>query len=254
MERKSIIELDNICKSFSENGVWQHVLKNLSVNIYDGDFTVIMGASGEGKTTLMRILIGMETVNLGSVKILGEEINKFSEERRSELRGREFGYMSQKQEFLEHFSIYENILIQNIVGRKNEKIKERMKVLIENMQIDKRILDKRPGQLSCGELSRCSLVKALVGAPKILFMDEPTGKLNHSQSEFILNKLNELNREGQSIVMVTHDVYAAIRANRVLYLSEGKINDEIVLPPWYIEKDDSGRRHKLVEFLERYGW
>lgn len=254
MKKEVIIEMDGICKSYSENGRWHHVLKNLGAKIYKGDFTVIMGASGEGKTTLIKILLGIETVNLGSVMVNNNMLTDMSEDERCEIRGKEFGYLSQKQEFLKDFSIYENIMIQNMVGKKNRDVMKNIESLMSDMKLDEKILGKRPLQLSGGELQRCALAKALAGEPEVLFMDEPTGKLNYAHSKMILDKLNEYNRKGQTMVMVTHDVYAAIRADRILYLADGKIHDEIKLLPWDEEEDVENRRHTLLDFLETYGW
>lgn len=252
-DNKNIIQLENVCRSYTNFGNWQHVLKNLSVTIQDGEFTAIMGISGEGKSTLMKILLGIDSVSLGKVVICGHDFSSMNESNRSLVRATSFGYLSQENNFLPDFSVYENLMIQGLASK--TKISDSdMNTLLNRLGIDEEVLYKRPIHLSGGELQRCALAKALVHSPKILFMDEPTGNLNRTNTNALLELLVELNKIGQTMVMVTHDIHAATHASRVLYLSDGKIQDEILLGSFQNDLDPDGRRHLLVDFLEKRGW
>lgn len=251
--KKEIIKLENVCRSYTSCQQWHHVLKNLSMTIHEGEFTVIMGVSGEGKSTLMRLLMGIDAVTIGNINICGHDFVALNEYQRSQIRATHFGYLSQENNFLSNFSIYENLMVQAFVSK--AKVDEkRLYALMKQLGIDKKMFAKKPEFLSSGERQRCALAKAVIHSPNILFMDEPTENLNRANTDRLLNLLSDLNREGQTMIMVTHDVNAATRANRVLYLSEGKIQDEIMFDQMDHEINLEERKYVLMDFLEKQGW
>lgn len=250
---KTIIALENVCRSYTNFGTWNHVLKNLSMSIQEGEFAAIMGISGEGKSTLMRLLLGIDSISMGKAMICGHDFSTLKESQRSQIRATCFGYLAQEHNFLLDFSVYENFMIQGMASK--IKIHEKdVKKLIDQLGIEEGVLSKRPDFLSGGELQRCALAKAVIHSPKILFMDEPTGNLNRANTNTLLDLLADLNKLGQTMVMVTHDIHAAIRANRVLYLFDGKIQDEVILGSFHNNSDLDERRHVLMDFLEKRGW
>lgn len=252
-DKNKIIELENVCRSYTSFGQWQHVLKNLSLTIQEGDFTAIMGVSGEGKSTLMRILMGLDSISMGKAVICGHDFSDMKEQQRSEVRATSFGYLSQQNNFLEDFSIYENIMIQ-VLAAKAKVENSDVKKLIRKLGMDEKILTKKPKHLSGGELQRCALAKAVIHSPMVLFMDEPTENINRANADSLLELLADLNKTGQTMVMVTHDIYAATRASKVFFLSDGKIQDEIVLGQFQKDSDLDERKHVLMNFLETRGW
>ena len=171
-----ILQARDLCKSFSSEGVQNHVLNNMDLDIYKGDFTVIMGASGSGKSTLLYSLSGMDRPTSGKVIYDGEDITEYKEKRMAELRVYEFGFVFQQIHLVSNLSIRENILVPGYMN-KNTSTKEtenRADELIKNMNIES-AADRLPAQVSGGEAQRGAIARAVINSPGILFADEPTG-------------------------------------------------------------------------------
>jgi len=251
--KNAILKTDKLCKTFSNGGVQQHVLKNLDMEIYEGDFTVIMGPSGAGKSTLLYALSGMDAPTLGQVSFAGKEISGLSNDKLAVFRRDNCGFVFQQTYLLDNMSILDNILTAGFLVSKNRKdVVSRSKQLLEQFNLDKNTWGKFPTQVSGGEAQRAGIARALINKPKIVFADEPTGALNSANGQAVLDALTEINEQGQSIVMVTHDLRSARRANRILYLRDGVIHGECLLGDY-----DSGnveRKAKLDDFLAEMGW
>lgn len=250
---ESILIAKNLCKTFSNESVQQHVLKNLNITIHEGDFTVIMGNSGSGKSTLLYTLSGMDRPTLGNICINGEDISKYSNDKLAVFRRKNCGFVFQQNYLNDTMSVLDNIMVSGLLTSKNRKeIAERAKKLLLRAGLSEEVFHKYPTQLSGGEAQRVALVRGVINTPAILFADEPTGALNSSNTTNVLDILTDLNSQGQTIVMVTHDMRAARRGNRVLYLKDGIILDDINIGR-YVTKD-SNRHEKLKYFLEDMGW
>ncbi len=248
-----IIQTDKLCKTFSSGGVQQHVLKNLDIEIYDGDFTVIMGSSGAGKSTLLYALSGMDKPTLGKIKVLDEDISKLSNDKLAVFRRKNCGFVFQQMYLLDNMSILDNILVCGLLISKNKReITARAKKLLTQMGIEENIWRKFPTQLSGGEAQRAAVVRSLINQPKVVFADEPTGALNSAAGTAVLNVLTEQNNKGQSMVMVTHDLKSARRGNRILYMKDGVINGVCELGKY--ESGNQERQAKLQAFLVEMGW
>lgn len=230
------------------------ILNNIDVDIYQHDFTVIMGASGAGKSTLLYSLSGMDSITSGMIVYKGEQISGFTENQMAHLRSREFGFVFQQTHLVSNLTLYENVAVAGYVGKKAapHETAERAKSLLEQMRIGS-ASDRLPAQVSGGEAQRAAIARAMINDPGLLFADEPTGALNKSNSEEVLNLLSQLNRAGQSILMVTHDVRAALRGNRILYLEDGKILDALNLPR-YEESQARERESQLNGWLSALQW
>lgn len=254
-EMKNIIlEADNLCRSFANEGAQNHVLDNVDLKLYEGDFTVVMGSSGSGKTTLLYSLSGMDAPTSGHVYYRGEEITGLSEKKLAKLRAFEFGFVFQQIHMVSNLTLLENILVPGYMDRKLsvKEVRERADTLLEKMNIaDAR--DRLPSQVSGGEAQRAAMARAVINRPGLVFADEPTGALNRKNTDGLLKLLSELNKEGQSILMVTHDVLAALRANRLIYLEDGKICGEMELPP-YDETDTKNREIQVNSWLAAMHW
>jgi len=251
--QKAILTTNKLCKTFSSGGLQQHVLKNLDLEIYEGDFTVIMGPSGAGKSTLLYALSGMDKPTLGEVSFAGKEITGLSNDKLAVFRRDNCGFVFQQIYLLDNMSILDNILACGFLVSKNRKVVvERAKELLSRLSLDEIMWSKFPTQVSGGEAQRAGIARALINDPKIVFADEPTGALNSTYGKAVLDALTEVNGQGQSIIMVTHDLRSALRGSRILYLRDGIIHGECLLGKFV--SGDEGRVNKLNEFLAEMGW
>ncbi|HEX3077897.1 MAG TPA: ABC transporter ATP-binding protein [Lachnospiraceae bacterium] len=254
MDKKDIIlTADMLSKTYSNSRIQQHVLKNLSIEIREGDFTVIMGSSGSGKSTLLYALSGMDKPTLGSILFKGEEISGYSNDQLAVFRRKHCGFVFQQMYLNDTMSVLDNILVCGLLVSKDRKaLAGKAKELLSKVGMTEECYHKYPSQLSGGEAQRVAIVRALINSPEIVFADEPTGALNSTNSTNVLDVMTSINNAGQSIIMVTHDMKTARRANRILYLKDGSIMDELELGAY--RKDDEERHRRLREFLERMGW
>lgn len=241
-----LLKATDLCKSYASNGVQNHVLNMVNTEIREGDFTVIMGSSGAGKSTLLYALSGMDLPTSGKVIYKGGEINQLKEKEMAALRSREFGFVFQQTHLVSNLTLMENVTVTGYLCRKRSsaEVRQRAGELLTQMRVEQ-AADRLPCQVSGGEAQRAAIARALINDPGIIFADEPTGALNKRNTEEVLNLLTEIHRKGQSILMVTHDIRAAIRANRLLYLEDGKIIGEMTLPPW--QKEEEKNRERQVD-------
>lgn len=248
-----ILEASNLCKSYSSGSVLQHVLKNLNIKIYEGDFTVIMGNSGSGKSTLLYALSGMDKPTLGSISYRSEDISNYNNDKLAIFRRKHCGFIFQQMYLNDTMSVMDNILISGLlVTRDRKSLKKKAVKQLQAVGLNEDCYHKFPSQLSGGEAQRVAIVRALINSPEIVFADEPTGALNSQNATNVLDVMTQINQEGQSVVMVTHDMKTARRANRILYLKDGVIIDELNLGKYV--KGDEERHDNLRKFLERMGW
>lgn len=250
----TVLKAEKICKSFAANGVQNHVLNMLDLELYEGDFTVLMGASGAGKSTLLYALSCMDEPTSGKVIYKGTPLNGLKERKMAQIRAMEFGFVFQQTHLVSNLSLLENVLVMGYQNKnvKAAQVKERALELLRDMGIEG-AKDRMPSQVSGGEAQRAAIARAIINKPGIVFADEPTGALNKSNSKQILNILTQINQNGQSIVMVTHDARAAIRATRLLYIEDGKIIGEMKLPP-YKEEERKSREIQVNAWLTSLEW
>lgn len=252
--QKVILSTKKLCKTFSSGGNQQHVLKNLDIDLIEGDFTVIMGSSGSGKSTLLYALSGMDKPSLGEINFENKNISKLSNDQLAVFRRNNCGFIFQQVYLLDNMSVLDNALSSGLLVSKNKRaIVEKAKQLLTQVGLDEICWNKFPSQLSGGEAQRAGIVRALINNPKIVFADEPTGALNSASSKSVLDILTEINHGGQSIVMVTHDIKTALRGNRILYLRDGVICGELKLEAFSAD-NNSSRHEKLTAFLAEMGW
>ena len=246
--KETVLSGKNITKSFGGNTV----LHGIDIDLFAGDFTVIMGASGSGKSTLLYALSGMDRISGGQLTYHGRDITNASEKELTKLRSEDFGFVFQRTHLIGNLTLHENIRMAGLIGAlSEEEAKNRVNALIARMYLEG-AKDRLPSQVSGGEAQRAAVARAVINTPSLLFADEPTGALNRANSEEVLNLLTSLHGEGQSILLVTHDKEAALRGNRILYLEDGSITGELVLPD-YAGKDKV-REEQLSAFLEGLGW
>ncbi len=250
----SILRTDKLCKSFSNGGRQQHVIKNMDLEIMENDFTIIMGASGSGKSTLLYALSGMDKPTFGKVYFGDEEIQDYSNDELAVFRRGNCGFVFQSVYLLENQTVLDNVLTGALIVQKNSpELVQKVKDLLKKVGIEEEMWNKYPSQLSGGEAQRVGIVRAIINDPKILFADEPTGALDSAASKDVLDIFTEVHKNGQTIVMVTHDLKTALRGNRVLFLRDGKVEGDYRMPA-FGEDDQKERRDKLSQFLETMGW
>ena len=286
--KEILLRTENLSKSFSSGGILQHVLKNIDLELYDGDFTVIMGASGAGKSTLLYALSGMDTPTLGTVTFCGtcagdagshgpscrdaasrvvssgdagshgsaphdRIISDLTPDQLAVFRRSFCGFVFQQIYLIDGMSVMDNVLAAGLLVNKDRKaLVKRARELFQAVGILEETQRKFPTQISGGEAQRVGIVRGLINSPRILFADEPTGALNSKSGLEVLDTLTRFNRSGQSVVMVTHDMRSARRGNRILYLKDGAILGECLLGKY--EHGDEERHNKLSSFLEQMGW
>lgn len=252
--KKTILSTKNLCKSFAHNGGQNHIVSNVNLDLYEGDFTIIMGASGAGKSTLLYSLSGMDKATSGEVMYNGQNLVKINDNKLSALRHNDFGFIFQQMHLVSNLSLFENIVVPGYLNKNisSADVKARANMLLEKMGIS-HIKNHLPSQVSGGEQQRCAIARAVINSPKLLFADEPTGALNRKNTNEVLSLLTELNKEGQSILMVTHDMKAALRANRIIYFDDGNIAGELTLPP-YTAQDEKNREAQVNAWLTSMEW
>lgn len=252
--KKVLIKAEDICKSFVSNGRQNHVLDKVNTEIYEGDFTVIMGSSGAGKSTLLYALSAMDSLTAGKVYYKDQVISNIKESKMADIRAVEFGFVFQQTHLVSNLTLLENVEVTGYLNKEKSvhDVKRRSLELLKQMNVEN-AKDRYPSQVSGGEAQRTAIARAIINEPGILFADEPTGALNKRNTSEVLDLLTELNSKGQSILMVTHDVRAAIRASRILYLEDGKIIDEMTLTPFKAE-DARNRETQVNAWLTSLEW
>ena len=248
-----LLKTENLSKTFSNGGSQQHVLKNIDLELYQGDFTVIMGASGAGKSTLLYALSGMDTPSLGKITFGDKVITDLSQDGLAVFCRDHCGFVFQQIYLIDGMSVMDNVLSAGLLVNKDKKaLVAKAKELFAAVDISEDTQKKFPTQISGGEAQRVGIVRALINNPDILFADEPTGALNSQTGLDVLDMLTKFNEQGQSVVMVTHDIRSARRGNRILYLKDGVILGECDLGKY--THGDTARHEKLSAFLKDMGW
>lgn len=249
----SIITTEKLSKSFKSGDEQQHVLRNIDLTVETGSYTVIMGPSGSGKSTLLNMLSGMDRPTLGTVTVAGTEISRLSPDGAAKFRRRHCGFVFQQAHLVDGLSVLDNLMAVGLLTNPNRgEVRERATKLLGLVGMNQRDHRKQPSQLSGGEAQRVGMARALVNEPDVVFADEPTGQLNSENSARVLDLLTSINRDGQTVVMVTHDLRTAERGSRICYLRDGHILDELHLEPY--TAPDEARTATVGDFLAKVGW
>ncbi|MBO4242597.1 MAG: ABC transporter ATP-binding protein, partial [Clostridiales bacterium] len=213
----------------------------------------LMGPSGAGKSTLLYSLSGMDKPTLGEITFSGKEISKMNSDQLALFRRENCGFVFQQTYLVDSMSIMDNILSAAylVTNDRKEAVRKASETL-KSVDLEESLWDKFPTQISGGEAQRAGIARALVNKPSMVFADEPTGALNSKTGKDVLDTLTKFNKEGQSIIMVTHDITSARRGNRILYLKDGEIAGELNLGEYV--SGDKDRHAALRDFLNGMGW
>lgn len=252
----NIIEVKDLCKTYVVDKRQNNVLKNVSFQMEEGDMVAIMGPSGSGKSTLLYSVSGMDTPTSGTVVFDGKEITKLSANELAKVRLDDMGFIFQQMYMMKNLTIMDNILLPAVESKKSDESRkekvERAEELMRKLSIID-VADNDINEVSGGQLQRACICRSMMNKPKLLFADEPTGALNRSSSKEVMEELVKLNREGTSIMMVTHDAKVAAKCKRVLYIVDGNIKGEYVADPDE-NLTEIDRERRLNNWLLDLGW
>jgi putative ABC transport system ATP-binding protein len=253
----NVLDVADLCKTYVVNKRQNNVLRNVSFTVKEGEMLAVMGPSGSGKSTLLYTVSGMDSVTAGSVKFCGRSMGDMNQNQLSELRLDEMGFIFQQMYMLKNLTVLDNVILpacQSKRSKENRKTKvQKGKALMQTLGILD-IADNDITEVSGGQLQRACICRSLINAPKIIFADEPTGALNRSASDGVMEELRKINRNGTAVMLVTHDVKVAARCTRVIYLMDGNISGEMELGVFESGDLLRERERKLNNWLLEMGW
>ena len=252
-----IIEVKDLCKTYVINKRQNKVLKNINFSIDEGEMVAIMGPSGSGKSTLLYTVSGMDNATCGHIEFNGKDLTKMKSNKLAEVRLNDMGFIFQQMYMMKNLTILDNIVLPAMRSNKTkESKKEKIKHgedLMRKLGIIE-IADNDINEVSGGQLQRACICRSMINNPKIIFADEPTGALNRTSAEEVMNELTKLNKEGTTIMMVTHDAKVAAKCSRVLYIVDGNIQGEYKMPDRDSNVDEMEIERGLNNWLMSHGW
>ena len=224
------LEMRDICKDYPMGKTVTRVLKNVDLDVAEGDYLAIMGPSGSGKTTLMNLIGCLDVPTSGSYLLGGREITKCSGKELAEVRNKEIGFVFQSFHLLPKLTALDNVALPLLYGGvKKEERRERARAALETVGLSDRV-DHRPDQLSGGQCQRVAIARAIVGKPRLLLADEPTGALDSASGAQVMELFRQLHDAGSTIIMITHDRGIAHHADTIMTIRDGVLsggeNDE----------------------------
>lgn len=217
-----IIEIRELCKEFQMGESVVHALREVSLDVYPGEFVTLMGSSGCGKSTLMHLLGCLDTPTAGSYHIEGQNVSELSVNARALIRNRRIGFVFQTFNLLPRLTTFDNVALPLLYGMRRGEVRQRVNGVLEQVGLSDRA-KHRPTELSGGQRQRVAIARALITDPAIILADEPTGNLDSITGAEIMDLLASLNREGRTIIMVTHNADVATYAQRSLHMHDGRI-------------------------------
>nr|WP_312578595.1 ABC transporter ATP-binding protein [Sedimentibacter sp.] len=224
-----MINLKNITKTYDMGSVKVQVLKGISLHIAEGEFLSIMGPSGSGKSTLMNMIGCLDVPTTGEYYLDGKEISTYNEKQLSKIRNEKIGFIFQKFNLLSKLTAYENVELPLIYrGMNNKERKERSIEALKKVGLSDR-MNHNPTELSGGQQQRVAIARALAGNPPVLLADEPTGNLDSKSGYDVMNLIKELNKEGKTIILITHDNEVAEAAEKMVTIKDGMLTKNMAL-------------------------
>ena len=220
---KEILKLDHIQKYYGNGGNVTKAIQDISFSVQEGEFVGIMGASGSGKTTLLNCISTIDTVSAGHIYLDGTDVTEINEKQIARFRRENLGFVFQDFNLLDNFSLKDNIFLPLVLsGVDYPQMEQRLAPIAKKLGITS-LLNKYPYEVSGGQKQRTAVARALITQPELILADEPTGALDSKASDSMLTLFNQINEEGQTILMVTHSTKAASHANRVLFIKDGEV-------------------------------
>ena len=253
----NILEVKDLCKTYIVNKRQNNVLKNVNFTVSEGEMVAIMGPSGSGKSTLLYAVSGMDSITAGEAYFCGKNIAKMGQKELADLRLNEMGFIFQQMYMLKNLTILDNIILPAVQSSKNnetrkETVKRGQDLMRKLGIID--IADNDINEVSGGQLQRACICRSMINNPKMIFADEPTGALNRTSSDEVMEELAKLNSEGTTVMLVTHDVKVAAKCTRVMYIVDGNIKGEYNLDKYENPSQMRERERALNNWLMEMGW
>jgi len=253
---RNILEAKKLNKFYEiGKGNKQQVLRDVDISIAEGEFVSVMGASGSGKSTLLYNISGMDKATSGSIQLCNEEISNMKEDTLAALRLEKMGFIFQQSSLLKNLDIFDNIIYPAFAAKKDSRrnITANAKKLMNQMGISS-LADNDITQASGGQLQRVAICRALINNPIILFGDEPTGALNSRATNEVMDILADINNQGTTIMLVTHDAKVAAKTERVLFMADGEIKGEKKIGKYQSGIDIKVRENELSSWLAQMGF
>lgn len=251
----TVLEAKDLCKTYIVEKQSNNVLQNVNLKVEEGQFVSIMGPSGSGKSTLLYTLSGMDSLTSGQVIFDGDEISKMDEKEMSRIRLLKMGFIFQQMYMMKKLCIMDNIVLPGYQAKihNRDEVNKRAEELMRRLEIMD-TAEREITEVSGGQLQRACLCRALINNPKVVFADEPTGALNSKASLEVMKELLTANRDGTTVVMVTHSEKVASISDKVIYLVDGNIEGEIELGKMQDMQELSVREKKVKNWLGEMGW
>ena len=250
----TVLEVKDLCKTYVVDKRQNNILKNVNFKVEEGEMIAIMGPSASGKSTLLYSVSGMDTVTSGTVMFDGRDITKLKKDELSAMRLDDMGFIFQQMFMMKNLTILDNILLPGFESKKlkrsRKEVTEYGEELMRKLGIIK-VADNDINEVSGGQLQRACICRSLINKPRLLFADEPTGALNRASSNEVMDELTKINKEGTTIMMVTHDPKIAAGCSRVLYIVDGNIKGEFLNS---LDKEQRDREKMLNDWLMELGW
>ena len=240
---KPVLQVTNLCRN--------DILHTISFDLLPGELLAVMGPSGSGKSTLLYNIAGLDQADAGEVRLQDTLLTDLSPDEKARLRLEKMGFVFQQMNTVPGLSLEENIVLPGIQAqgkRQKAKVIEKARALMKELGLEG-LESRQAQQVSGGQLQRACICRSLINDPVILFADEPTGALNRQSAQEVMDTLVSLNRQGMSILMVTHDSRTASRCDRILYLQDGEIKDQL-----HLDRNDADREQKVNAWLMQRGW
>lgn len=221
-----VIEIKDVSKQFVMGDNVVHALRNVSLTVEQGEYVGILGPSGSGKSTLMNIIGCMDTYDSGEYKLMSIPVAKLNDRQQTIIRNRLIGFIFQKYHLVSTYTVLQNVMMPLLArGESYKEAEAKAKEKLAMLEMSDRIYHK-PNELSGGQQQRAAIARALIGDPKLLLADEPTGALDTKTGEEVLKLFRTLNDMGHTIVMITHDLKVASHAGRIIRIVDGEITEQ----------------------------
>jgi len=222
-----MLECQHICKSYNTNKIETDVLKDITFKIADGEFVAIMGPSGSGKSTLMHILGALDTPTDGKYFLDGKDVSSLSDDELAEIRMLKIGFVFQSFNLLSRATVIRNVSLPLVYAGVGKTEREELaRKALEHAGLEPERYNNLSNQLSGGQMQRVAIARALVNNPSIILADEPTGNLDSKTGDIVLATFRQLNEQGRTIILITHELYVAEHADRIIFLKDGYIQSD----------------------------
>lgn len=250
-----VLEVKDLCKTYIIDEYSNNVLQNVNFSMEEGEFVSIMGPSGSGKSTLLYTVSGMDNLTAGSVSFDGEDISNLDRKSMAKVRLNKMGFVFQQMYMMKKLNIMDNIVLPGYQAKRKSRadVNKDAETLMRRLGIIE-TADRFITEVSGGQLQRACICRSLINDPKMIFADEPTGALNQKASMEVISELVKANREGTSVMMVTHSEKVASCSERVIFLVDGNIEGELELGKMQSEDEIPVRERKLRNWLQERDW